>query len=336
MAAFESRKSGVGGADLLVCLTIIVGWVAAVVVMDKSNILIASVVLTVLAAIGWGTYAFKKWSEPDQIDSLQQRGPDSEDVASPDVSSVGGGDGFYPVEPGWDKSDPFSEETFKYYRTPIMKIAPHVSEVAIKVFDRAGSQIALVRVMNVHDDCYWAFGSDERLIGPVEAECELSELLQDDLYRDRFEFARDLLFVGLDSFPRSASPDAQSGGEPQPQLKTPISARRAKKLAAATFSAYPQFLATKRFWTVDLGMSKVEASPDTFQERRQRSAAIIGMDIAESSLAREVLLRRALQFVDYADFDLSRYSNSSDPLIRQCESGGAELKCSDQAIISKE
>jgi hypothetical protein len=180
-------------------------------------------------------------------------------------------------------------------------LSEHVDELDVRLV-RANAQIAAVRVINVHSECSWKFGSATEFVFHPNSRCPLEKLLKEQVYTDRFRRARDLVFVGLDSFP---------GDETVSRAN--LTMARAGELARVTHQARPQLLQVDRkFWLLDLGRATIPTERGTLQEAWQRSAVIIGIDERDASVPLLEVIRTVTTGTKLRNVDLSAYTKSAE------------------------
>lgn len=164
---------------------------------------------------------------------------------------------------------------------------------------RDGNPVARGRIIRVHADRSWKFGSKEELVGS-EGDESLEEILSSDYYKARFARSSHVVCLGMDSFP-AHDPGFQG-----------LSTERARRLASAVKAAIGGN-SDIQIWTLVLGRATVESKRDDPLEVRQRSAAIVGIDALQKSvlmhdIIRPIVLSTTLDGVKLAEYDCAGIS----------------------------
>lgn len=209
------------------------------------------------------------------------------------------------------KNQGFSEtitgERFDRLEKTLSDAASGIEETDVRVFSD-DVQVAAVRVINIHSKCSWKWGSSTEFLYYPNSRCPLEKLLKEDLYRQRFSRARDLVFVGLASYPGQPADFPGRLVENGPELTT----QRAVELGRITNKLYPELLRVdRRFWVLPLGRANEPSARGSIQEAAQRSVIVLGIDERDSSVPLRDVLRLIVTTTKVGEVKLKEYVGSA-------------------------
>ncbi len=140
---------------------------------------------------------------------------------------------------------------------------PYIQEADVRLLE-GELEVAAVRVINVHSECYWKFGSDDTFVNFPKGTCPLATMLRDDVCREKFALARDVVLVGLNFYPKQ-EPEVHPNAEDPDNRDWELSFRRATAMARVVDRAHPQLRkvdATQvrpELWEFDIGHANTKS-----------------------------------------------------------------------------
>ena len=196
----------------------------------------------------------------------------------------------YPTFNRWEREQDQADEPF--------------TETEVLIAEN-GELIIDASVFNIHNQCAWKRGSAAKLTYENGALCGIDSVLKGPKYQRRLSLAQDIVFIGLQSYPKPKKPYSC-------EQHDSLSECRFIELATKTRLAMPDNWVSRKRWGFDLGRATIDDESLEFDQRR---AIIIGIkqrrvEVDAKDAIKRVALSTSIYDVKFSDFENAETSEA--------------------------